>query len=187
MSKPINMATGGLMSMPPYLKDTRKEDKGITPYDVNTPDSARKGLPQRGLSASRTRYRTGDGVKPLMPSDIPELEQHEIESGDVAWLNKKDLISLRVLEKKEAMQEHGGKKMTPKEKQKLNDLKKKDKEQEAPKKKAALGGYMDNFQISQEEPLSKFSIGGQAALKEKYDRRKDYKAYAEGDVVIAEE
>ena len=25
MSKPINMATGGLMSMPPYLKDTKKE------------------------------------------------------------------------------------------------------------------------------------------------------------------
>ena len=108
MSKPINMATGGLMSMPPYLKDTKKEDKGITPYDVNTPESAREGLPQRGLSKSRTRYRTGDGVKPLMPSNIPELEQHEIESGDVAWLNKKDLISLRVLEKKEAMQEHGG-------------------------------------------------------------------------------
>ena len=48
MSKPINMATGGLMSMPPYLKDTKKEDIGITPYDVNTPESARKGLPQRG-------------------------------------------------------------------------------------------------------------------------------------------
>mgnify|MGYP001414340807 CR=1 FL=1 len=27
--KLINMATGGLMSMPPYLKDTKKEDKGI--------------------------------------------------------------------------------------------------------------------------------------------------------------
>ena len=56
MAKPINMATGGLMSLPPYLRDTEKKDSGITPYDVNTPDSARKGLPQRGLSASRTRY-----------------------------------------------------------------------------------------------------------------------------------
>ena len=180
------MATGGLMSMPPYLKDTKKEDKGITPYDVNTPDSARKGLPQRSLSASRTRYRTGDGVKPLMPSDIPELEQHEIEPGDVAWLNKKDrkeLIRLNI--KKENSDTYG--KLSEKEKKRIKELEKKDKEQKAPKKKAALGGYMDNFQISQEEPLSKFSIGGQAALKEKYDRRKDYKAFAEGDLVMDEE
>ena len=71
------MATGGLMSMPPYLKDTRKEDKGITPYDVNTPESAREGLPQRGLSKSRTRYSKGDGVfvKPLMPEEIPEFKR----------------------------------------------------------------------------------------------------------------
>ena len=180
------MATGGLMSLPPYLKDTKKEDKGITPYDVNTPDSARKGLPQRSLSASRTRYRTGDGVKPLMPSDIPELEQHEIEPGDVAWLNKKDrkeLIRLNI--KKENSDTYG--KLSEKEKKRIKELEKKDKEQKAPKKKAALGGYMDNFQISQEEPLAKFSIGGSAALSEKYDRRKDYKAYAEGDEVIAEE
>jgi len=117
MSKPINMATGGLMSMPPYLKDTKKEDKGITPYDVNTPESAREGLPQRGLSKSRTRYSKGKEVK------------------------------------------------------------------------KALGGYMDNFQIAEEEPLSrqKIAIGGRAALEEKYDRRRDYRAYAEGDEVIAEE
>ena len=185
MSKPINMATGGLMSMPPYLKDTKKEDKGITPYDVNTPDSARKGLPQRSLSASRTRYSRGDGVKPLMPDQIPELEQHEIEPGDVAWLNKKDrkeLIRLNI--KKENSDTYG--KLSEKEKKRIKELEKKDKEQKAPKKKAALGGYMDNFQISQEEPLSKFSIGGQAALKEKYDRRKDYRAFAEGDLVEEE-
>ena len=179
------MATGGLMSMPPYLKDTKKEDKGITPYDVNTPDSARKGLPQRSLSASRTRYSRGDGVKPLMPDQIPELEQHEIEPGDVAWLNKKDrkeLIRLNI--KKENSDTYG--KLSEKEKKRIKELEKKDKEQKAPKKKAALGGYMDNFQISQEEPLSKFSIGGQAALKEKYDRRKDYRAFAEGDLVEEE-
>ena len=73
-----------------------------------------------------------------------------------------------------------------KKKRELKNQKKKDKEQKAPKKKAALGGYMDNFQISQEEPLAKFSIGGQAALKEKYDRRKDYRAFAEGDLVEEE-
>ena len=200
--KAINMATGGIMSLPPYLRANDESDKeikksdgnlkrepaGITPYDVNSPASARKGLPSRLLSPSRTRFSKGDGVKPLMPDDIPELEQHELEPGDVAWLNKKDLISLRVLEKKEAMQEHGGKKMTPKEKQKLKDLKKKDAEQEAPKKKVALGGYMDNFQIAEEEPLSrgKRALGGAAALEEKYDRRRAYRAFQEGDLVEEE-
>ena len=139
MSKPINMATGGLMSLPPYLKDTKKEDKGITPYDVNTPESARKGLPQRGLSKSRTRYSKGDVAK---KNGDPEIW----DADDWEYMNSKN--------------------------KQIKDKK---------IKKAALGGYMDNFQISQEEPLAKFSIGGSAALSEKYDRRKDYKAYAEGD------
>ena len=77
--KLINMATGGLMSMPPYIKSLDEKDEGITPYDVNTPESARKGLPQRSLSKSRTRYRKGDGVKPLLPSEIPILEEHDSE------------------------------------------------------------------------------------------------------------
>ena len=143
--KPINMATGGLMSLPPYLRDTEKKDSGITPYDVNTPDSARKGLPQRGLSKSRTRYSKGDVAK---KNGDPEIW----DADDWEYMNSK--------------------------KKQIKDKK---------IKKAALGGYMDNFQISQEEPLAKFSIGGSAALSEKYDRRKDYKAYAEGDEVIAEE
>ena len=61
--KPINMATGGLMSMPPYIKANDKSDDGITPYDVNTPDSARKGLPSRLLGKSRTRFGKGDVVE----------------------------------------------------------------------------------------------------------------------------
>ena len=147
MSKPINMATGGLMSMPPYLKDTKKEDKGITPYDVNTPESARKGLPQRGLSKSRTRYSKGDMAK---KNGDPEIW----DADDWEYMNSKN--------------------------KQIKDKK---------IKKVALGGYMDNFQIAEEVPLSKgkYSIGGAAALDEKYDRRKDYKAYAEGDEVIAEE
>ena len=143
--KPINMATGGLMSLPPYLRDTEKKDSGITPYDVNTPDSARKGLPQRGLSKSRTRYSKGDVAK---KNGDPEIW----DADDWEYMNSKN--------------------------KQIKDKK---------IKKAALGGYMDNFQISQEEPLAKFSIGGQAALKEKYDRRKDYKAFAEGDLVMDEE
>ena len=36
--KPINMATGGLMSMPPFIaKQEDDKDKGISPYDINTP------------------------------------------------------------------------------------------------------------------------------------------------------
>ena len=59
-NKPINMATGGLMNMPPFIKKSEEEkEKGITPYDVNTPKEARQGLPTRLLSPSRTRFNTG--------------------------------------------------------------------------------------------------------------------------------
>ena len=192
MSKPINMATGGLMSKPPYLKNEEEKDTGITPYDVDSPESARKGMPSRLLSKQRTRFSEGNGVKPiLLPGelDIPTAEEWEEmtapDKNDLVWLNKKDLIRLRVLEKKDSLSEHGGKKLNTKEKKELKDLKKKDKEQEAPKKKAALGGYMDNFQIAEEEPLSrgKRALGGAAALEEKYDRRRAYRAFQEGDLV----
>ena len=33
--------------MPPYIAKQDKTSEGITPYDVNTPMSARKGLPSR--------------------------------------------------------------------------------------------------------------------------------------------
>jgi len=178
MGKLINMATGGLMSKPPYLNTKEEKDIGITPYDVDSPESARKGMPSRLLSKQRTRFRTGkEVVKPLMPDDIPELEQHEIEPGDVAKLNKIETKEYIILKKGKELDLN-----TPEQNKKLKKLEQK-------KNKAALGGYMDNFQIAEEVPLSKgkYSIGGAAALDEKYDRRKDYKAYAEGDEVIAEE
>ena len=149
-------------------------------------------MPSRLLSKQRTRFSEGNGVKPiLLPGevDIPTPEDWEEmtapDKDDLVWLNKKDLIRLRVLEKKDSLSEHGGKKLNTKEKKELKDLKKKDKEQEAPKKKAALGGYMDNFQIAEEEPLSrgKRALGGAAALEEKYDRRRAYRAFQEGDLV----
>ena len=199
--KAINMATGGIMSLPPYLRANDESDKeikksdgnlkrepaGITPYDVNSPASARKGLPSRLLSPSRTRFSKGDGVKPLMPDDIPELEQHELEPSDVAWLNPKDRKELIILNiKKENSDTYG--KLSEKEKKRIKELEKKDKEQVAPKKKAALGGYMDEFQIAEEEPLSrgKRALGGAAALEEKYDRRRAYRAFQEGDLVEEE-
>jgi hypothetical protein len=57
--KAIKMATGGLMSMPPYIAKQDKDTQGITPYDVNTPASARQGLPSRAMSSSRTRMMNG--------------------------------------------------------------------------------------------------------------------------------
>jgi len=184
------MATGGLMSMPPYIRPNDESDKeikksdgnlkrepaGITPYDVNSPASARKGLPSRLLSPSRTRFRTGDGVKPLMPEDIPELEQHEIEPSDVAKLNKIETKEYIILKKGKELDLN-----TPEQNKKLKKLEQK-------KNKAALGGYMDEFQIAEEEPLSrgKRALGGAAALEEKYDRRRAYRAFQEGDLVEEE-
>ena len=151
MSKPINMATGGLMSLPPYLRDTEKKDSGITPYDVNTPESARKGLPQRSLSKSRTRYSKGTEVKKAA------------HGGPIGFL--KDIT------------------YSPTQSKKIGA-----KTAAEARSKIALGGYMDNFQIAEEEPLSrqKYSIGGSSALEEKYDRRRDYKAFQEGDLVEEE-
>jgi len=188
--KAINMATGGIMSLPPYLRANDESDKeikksdgnlkrepaGITPYDVNSPASARKGLPSRLLSPSRTRFSKGDGVKPLLPEDIPELEQHEIEPGDVAKLNKIETKEYIILKKGKELDLN-----TPEQNKKLKKLEQK-------KNKAALGGYMDEFQIAEEEPLSrgKRALGGAAALEEKYDRRRAYRAFQEGDLVEEE-
>ena len=173
MGKLINMATGGLMSKPPYLNTKEEKDIGITPYDVDSPESARKGMPSRLLSKERTRFRTGDGVKPLMPEDIPELEQHEIEPSDVAKLNKIETKEYIILKKGKELDLN-----TPEQNKKLKKLEQK-------KNKAALGGYMDEFQIAEEEPLSrgKRALGGAAALEEKYDRRRAYRAFQEGDLV----
>ena len=55
----IKMATGGLMGQPPYIAKDDKKDDGINPYDVNTPESARQGLPSRLLSKKRTRFKKG--------------------------------------------------------------------------------------------------------------------------------
>ena len=207
--KAINMATGGIMSLPPYLRANDESDKeikksdgnlkrepaGIGAYDVTTPESARKGLPSRLLSPTRTRFTKGkEVVKPiLLPGelDVPSSEDWEEmtapDKGDVVWLNnkdKKELIRLNI--KKENSDTYG--KLSDKEKNRIKELEKKDKEQAPPKKKAALGGYMDEFQIAEEEPLSrgKRALGGAAALEEKYDRRRAYRAFQEGDLVEEE-
>jgi len=180
-NKLINMATGGLMSLPPYIKALDEEDKGVTAYDVDTPESARKGMPSRLLSKQRTRFSKGEDVKkskpmpiiPLDPDEIPILEEHELEKGDIAKLNKTEERVYKTLKK--------GKELDLNTKKQNETLKK----LEQKKNKKALGGYMDNFQIAEEEPLSrgKRALGGAAALEEKYDRRRAYRAFQEGDLV----
>ena len=81
-NKPVNMATGGLMNMPPFIRKSEEEkEQGITPYDVNTPKEARQGLPTRLVAPSRTRFNTGD---------VASLDKDG--SGDIT---KKDILIAR--------------------------------------------------------------------------------------------
>ena len=225
--KQINMATGGLMNMPPFIRKSEEEkDKGITPYDVNTPKEARQGLPSRLVAPSRTRFEVGgnldkDGSGDITQKDI--LIARGVLDGDGNMISKKkaaygglmkrqkynvgqqvaklkeiklpidddvldedtfeeapaegdipgeanavkDILIKRQIEKLEAMEELSD---DESQKQKINNqiqqLKNK-----MTKVKAATGG------------LLKLSIGGEAGTSERYDRRKDYQAYAEGDMV----
>ena len=198
MGKLINMATGGLMSKPPYLRpndesdkeirasdgNLKKEPAGITPYDVDSPVSTRKGLPSRLLSPSRTRFSKGDMAKGpgIKPEQVPSIDSWEDATDDsdvihLVKLNKTETKFYKTLKK--------GKELDLNTKKQNETLKK----LEQKKNKKALGGYMDEFQIAEEEPLSrgKRALGGAAALEEKYDRRRAYRAFQEGDEVIAED
>jgi len=173
--KPINMATGGLMSMPPYIKSKDKSDEGITPYDISTPESARKGLPSRLLSKSRTRFSKGKEAKkdevPIWDEDDWEdLNAPEEKPLKVAKLNIKEKGLYKTLKGMEASDvlDEKGKKILKKLEQKKNQK--------------ALGGYMDENDIAEQTPLA-LNIGGAVG---KQEERKDYKAYAEGDLVDEE-
>ena len=222
-NKPINMATGGLMSMPPFIKKSEEEkEKGITPYDVNTPKEARQGLPSRLVAPSRTRFNTGgnldlDGsgdttMKDVLigrgvldadgnmisknkkaygglmkrkkynkgdildKDDFPVLDEETFEPANIEDLlpkptgTSKAIIDNQIdkrIEKLEARKE-----LTDDidEEQKLNNQIAKLESMKS-RKTAATGG------------LLKMSIGGEAATSERYDRRRDYQAYQEGDIV----
>jgi len=171
--KAIKMATGGLMSMPPYIAKQDKTSDGITPYDVNTPMSARKGLPSRALDKSRTRFNKGGEAFPDLSGD-GEITQEDILIGKgvikkakggimqrmkfgSGELSTKELIEMKKMEQLEAMQDSG----LP-----LTD------EQEQ-----ALEAYKASKGVK-----AQMAIGG--AVTEKYTRqRPEYQAYAEGDVV----
>jgi hypothetical protein len=159
------------MSMPPYIAKQDKTSDGITPYDVNTPMSARQGLPSRALDKSRTRFNKGGEAFPDLSGD-GEITQEDIligkgvikkAKGGIMERMKfgegdsvKEKIEAKKFEKLEAMKKTGLE-LTPKQEQELEAYKAKDRKVE-------------------------MAIGG--AVTEKYTRqRPEYQAYAEGDVV----
>ena len=78
--KAVKMATGGLMSQPPYIA----KDDLMGAYDITTPKSTRQGLPSRimspdktrlnkgGLLVSRKKYETGGSV-------LSKIEERKFE------------------------------------------------------------------------------------------------------------
>ena len=212
--KPRNMATGGLMSQPPFIAKQDEEDNGINPYDVNTPESARQGLPSRLLSKKRTRFNKGgfpdlDGSGDTTMKDIligrgaikkakgGIMDRQEYSKGDEAIRLLRDIdLPDEPLEEAPAEGDIPGEASNKLIMDKINRL---EKEKEATNNtslkaklnneiksleskvrvKAAAGGYMDENQIAEETPLA-LSIGGSVRRPEE---RKEYQAYAEGDIV----
>jgi len=121
--KAKKMATGGLMSMPPYIAKQDEESDGITPYDVNTPMSARKGLPSRVLDKTRTRFNQG-GI----------MDRVKFTDGD---LSTREVIEMRKMEKLEAMKD-SGLELTEAQEQELESYK----ASKNVKPKMALGGMV---------------------------------------------
>ncbi len=277
-NKPVNMATGGLMSMPPFIKDKADEkDKGITPYDVNTPKEARQGLPSRLVAPSRTRFNTGgfnamelsllksNGYKPEEVSTWKDkgkgllqtlttgpvlkakggLMRKKYSKGDILDLDgsgdttmKDVLIGRGVIDADGNMisknkKAYGG--LMKRQKYNVGDevrrlkeiklpiddipeeLEEAPAEGDIPGEANAVKDILINRQIEKLEArkeitndiaeernidnqiakletqktkvkaatggLLKLSIGGEAGTSERYDRRRDYQAYAEGDMV----
>ena len=178
------MATGGLMSMPPYIQKQEEKDEGITPYDVKTPESARKGLPARLLGKTRTRFSSGDAAfrNKIRPIDIPdELEEGPAE-GDIpgekyaGGKSAKDKLIIETINRLEAQKEITEDSATL---AKIDNQIKSLESKVSTRITAALGGYMDENDIAEQTPLA-LNIGGAVGRR---DERKDYQAYAEGDVV----
>ena len=179
-NKPINMATGGLMSQPPYIaKNDPNQDSGITPYDVNTPQSARQGMPSRLLSPSRTRFKDGGESFPDLSGD-GTVTQKDILIGkgvikkakgglmkrmkfDDGQLSTREIIEMKKMEQLEAMRD-SGLPLTDEQEKKLEEYK----AAKAVKPAMALGGMI-------------------GVERSKYEQRPDYQAYAEGDIVEDED
>jgi len=174
--KAKKMATGGLMTMPPYIAKQDEDKQGITPYDVNTPMSARKGLPSRALDKSRTRFKDGGEAFPDLSGD-GEITQKDILIGkgvikkakggimQRAKFNKGDLSTKEIIEMK---------KMEQLEAMKDSGLPLTDEQEQA----------LESFKASKNIKAQELALGGMVGVeKSKYDQRPDYQAYAEGDIV----
>jgi len=180
-NKPINMATGGLMSQPPYIaKNDPNQDSGITPYDVNTPQSARQGMPSRLLSPSRTRFKDGGESFPDLSGD-GTVTQKDILIGkgvikkakgglmkrmkfDKGDLSTREVIEIKKMEQLEAMQDSG----LP-----LTDQQEKE---------------LEEYKAAKAVKPAELALGGAVGVeRSKYDQRPDYQAYAEGDIVEDED
>ncbi len=182
--KPRNMATGGLMSQPPFIAKQDEEDNGINPYDVNTPESARQGLPSRLLSKKRTRFNKGgimdrqeyskgdEAIRLLRDIDLPDepLEEGPAE-GDIPGEASNKLIMDKINRLEKEKEATNNTSLKAKLNNEIKSLESK------VRVKAAAGGYMDENQIAEETPLA-LSIGGSVEKE-----RRDYQAYAEGDIV----
>ena len=174
--KAKKMATGGLMSMPPYIAKQDEEAQGITPYDVNTPRSARGGLPSRAMDKTRTRFNKGGEAFPDLSGD-GEVTQKDIligkgvikkakggimqrqkfASGDIST---KELVEMRKMEQLEAMEDSGLPLTDEQEKQ------------------------LEEYKASKNIKAQQMALGGMVGVERgKYDQRPDYQAYAEGDIV----
>lgn len=174
--KAVKMATGGLMSMPPYIAKQDEESQGITPYDVNTPRSARKGLPSRAMDKTRTRFNKGGEAFPDLSGDS-EVTQKDILIGKgvikkakggimqrqkfgTGDISTKELVEMRKMEQLEAMQDEG--------------LPLTDEQEQA----------LEEYKASKNIKAQQMALGGMVGIeKGKYDQRPDYQAYAEGDIV----
>jgi len=211
--KPRNMATGGLMSQPPFIAKQDEEDNGINPYDVNTPESARQGLPSRLLSKKRTRFNKGgfpdlDGSGDTTMKDIligrgvikkakgGIMDRQKYNQGDEALKLLREIDLPDDLEEAPAEGDIPGEASNKLIMDKINRLEKEKEEtdnitlkaklnneikslESKVRVRAATGGYMDENQIAEETPLA-LSIGGSVRRPEE---RKEYQAYAEGDMV----
>jgi len=202
--KAKKMATGGLMSMPPFIKKQEDEkDIGISPYDVNTPQSARQGMPSRLLSPARTRFKKGgesfpdlDGSGDITQKDIL-IGKGVIKKAMGGLLKRKKYKKGDEVLDEEAFEQFDIEDLKPKPKDvstsELNEMR----SMEALKEMKDAGLELTE---KQENDLAKYeaskaikserveaALGGMIGVeRSKYDQRPDYQAYAEGDVVEEE-
>jgi hypothetical protein len=140
--KAIKMATGGLMSQPPYIaKQDSKDESLIQAYDVNTPASARAGLPSRAMSSSRTRMMKGGLLNKRL----------KFGEGD----SVKDKIESRKFEQLKAMKD-SGLPLTDKQEQELESYIAQDRKVEM-----AIGGVVTEKYSTQRPDYQAYAEGGE--------------------------